>query len=210
MQTAKILVMSPILGNKPHFYALDQYGEGYLTSDESNATLVSYEQYETAVAKENPTCSTWTWLGGYPSETPKAVTCFYWVHDGKFFYANDQAIAWNMGFGPYNDFHVMRKAAGRRRSRPGKNINFKIHDPAKPSPLETDINGQTAMTDKPSMYTHLEVDGFWTMRQERYRANLAAGREHPHDVCAIARSLEELRSMCEKHWPDADYSGDAE
>lgn len=44
------------------------------------------------------------------------------------------------------------------------------------------------------------------LRQERYRAQRAAGREHPDDVCAIARSVEEMHQMVDKHWPNADYS----
>jgi hypothetical protein len=33
------------------------------------------------------------------------------------------------------------------------------------------------------------------LRQQRYRAQLEAGREHPHDVCAVARSKTEMRAM---------------
>ena len=64
------------------------------------------------------------------------------------------------------------------------------------------------MTDSttPTMYARKEHDGFYTLRQSRYAAQLVAGKEHPHDVCAVASSIEELRSMCEKHWPDADYT----
>ena len=50
------------------------------------------------------------------------------------------------------------------------------------------------------MYVKQEPNGFWTVRQERYRHRK---REHPGDVCAIARTYEELRSMAEKHWPEA-------
>ncbi len=59
-----------------------------------------------------------------------------------------------------------------------------------------------------TMYARQEPNGFWTLRQDRYRAYLAAGSDHPFDVCATARSREELKAMCVKHWPDADY-GDA-
>ena len=56
-----------------------------------------------------------------------------------------------------------------------------------------------------SMYVRKERDGFYTLRQERYRDALASGNEHPHDVCAIAHSTDELRDMCAKYWPDVDY-----
>lgn len=44
------------------------------------------------------------------------------------------------------------------------------------------------------------------LRQTRFREQLNAGIEHPHDVCAVARSVEEMRGMVDKHWPDIDYS----
>jgi hypothetical protein len=56
-----------------------------------------------------------------------------------------------------------------------------------------------------TMYARREGE-FVVLRQERYRAQLANNNEHPHDVCAIARTVDELHSMCDKHWPDADYS----
>lgn len=37
------------------------------------------------------------------------------------------------------------------------------------------------------------------IRQERFRAQLEAGKEHPHDVCALACTVEELKSMV-KDW----------
>jgi len=61
-----------------------------------------------------------------------------------------------------------------------------------------------------TMYARAEQEPgqftLFTLRQTRYREQLLRGEEHPHDVCAMARSIEELRAMCEKHWPDADYS----
>lgn len=57
-----------------------------------------------------------------------------------------------------------------------------------------------------AMYARREPDGSFTLRQERYVRRLAAGREHPHDVCAVARSAKELRDMTAPHWPDADFS----
>lgn len=47
---------------------------------------------------------------------------------------------------------------------------------------------------------------FYELRQERFRAGLEAGKEHPHDVCALARSVQEMHDMADKHWPDIDYS----
>lgn len=61
--------------------------------------------------------------------------------------------------------------------------------------------------DHDKMYVRQDPDGFWTLRQERYRKHLEEGREHPHDVCAVARDRQELREMCEKHWPEVDYDG---
>lgn len=54
-----------------------------------------------------------------------------------------------------------------------------------------------------SMYAKREHEGFYTLRQTRFKC---LEKEHPHDVCAVARSLEELKGMCQKHWPDADYT----
>ena len=55
------------------------------------------------------------------------------------------------------------------------------------------------------MYVCEELDGFVTLRQNRYKAQLLAGRGHKHDVCATARTRKELKDMCEKHWPDVDW-----
>jgi len=44
-------------------------------------------------------------------------------------------------------------------------------------------------------YWSLSSDGFSIMRQTRYKADLARGKEHPHDVMAIARTEEEKRQM---------------
>lgn len=59
----------------------------------------------------------------------------------------------------------------------------------------------------PGMYARREPNGSYTLRQDRYRDRLARGKEHPHDVCAVATSLKGLREMCDPHWPDADYQG---
>jgi hypothetical protein len=48
--------------------------------------------------------------------------------------------------------------------------------------------------------------GFLVLRQERYKGALVLGHEHPHDVCAYARSVEEMRSMTDGHWTSVDYT----
>lgn len=60
------------------------------------------------------------------------------------------------------------------------------------------------MTD--TMYAHKDNNGFFTLRQTRYEKLLAEGREHKNDVCAVASSAEQLKEMCIKYWPEADYS----
>jgi len=57
----------------------------------------------------------------------------------------------------------------------------------------------------PEMYVVREGN-LLVLRQQRFRAQLADGREHPHDVCALAHSVAEMHSMTDKHWPDADFS----
>lgn len=52
----------------------------------------------------------------------------------------------------------------------------------------------------------VQEGSLFVLRQTRYREQLDQGREHPHDSCAIARSVAEMHSMVDKHWPDADYS----
>lgn len=44
---------------------------------------------------------------------------------------------------------------------------------------------------------------FYVLRQLRF---LGRTKEHPHDICAVARSLQEMHEMADKHWPDIDYS----
>lgn len=57
-----------------------------------------------------------------------------------------------------------------------------------------------------SMYV-ANHNGSFVLRQERFREQLAAGREHPHDICAYASSVEQMHSMVDKHWPNQiDYS----
>jgi hypothetical protein len=46
----------------------------------------------------------------------------------------------------------------------------------------------------------------YVLRQERFRAQLAAGTVHPHDVCVVATTARQLHDMTMPHWPDADFS----
>ncbi|WP_321935343.1 hypothetical protein [Paraburkholderia sp. J8-2] len=56
-----------------------------------------------------------------------------------------------------------------------------------------------------SMYV-VKEGGLFVLRQKRFQQQLAQGKEHPHDVCAYARSVDEMHSMIDAHWPNADYS----
>lgn len=40
-------------------------------------------------------------------------------------------------------------------------------------------------------------NGVYELRQTRFKQQLQSGREHPHDVCAVARSKDEMRGMVE-------------
>jgi len=46
----------------------------------------------------------------------------------------------------------------------------------------------------------------YELRQERFRAGFEAGKEHPHDVCAVARSVQEMHEMTDKYFAGIDYS----
>lgn len=52
----------------------------------------------------------------------------------------------------------------------------------------------TEATTTPTVYYVEHAPGFVQL-QTRFKAEFTAGREHPHDVCAVARSVEELRGM---------------
>jgi hypothetical protein len=56
------------------------------------------------------------------------------------------------------------------------------------------------------VYARKDKEGIYSLRQRRYEAQLLAGNEHPHDMCAMAGSAQHLKNMCDKYWPDADYS----
>jgi hypothetical protein len=53
----------------------------------------------------------------------------------------------------------------------------------------------TENTSAPTTYYVEHTANFVQLRQMRYKAQFDSGREHPHDVCAIARDVEELRGM---------------
>jgi hypothetical protein len=44
-------------------------------------------------------------------------------------------------------------------------------------------------------YVTLGGNGLYELRQERFR-----GKDHPHDLCAVARSVEEMREMVAMHF----------
>lgn len=48
-------------------------------------------------------------------------------------------------------------------------------------------------------YTIFGKSGLIEMRQTRFRGILQAGRDHPHDVCAIGRSNDEIRDMVKRY-----------
>lgn len=50
----------------------------------------------------------------------------------------------------------------------------------------------------------------YTLRQERFRAHLNQGFEHPHDVCVVATSAQQLHDAVHPLWPDADFSAVAD
>lgn len=56
------------------------------------------------------------------------------------------------------------------------------------------------------MYVRQE-GGMLVLRQTRFAERLANGMEHPHDSCAFAHSLEQMREMVDHLYPDdIDYS----
>lgn len=38
-------------------------------------------------------------------------------------------------------------------------------------------------------------DGFYELRQNRYREQFCRGKEPPNDVCAVANNVEQMREM---------------
>lgn len=48
-------------------------------------------------------------------------------------------------------------------------------------------------------YVERSASGLLELRQERFRLQRALGKNHPHDVCAVARTVEEMRGMVERN-----------
>jgi hypothetical protein len=48
-------------------------------------------------------------------------------------------------------------------------------------------------------YAKKSTHGLVELRQSRYKEQFDRGNEHPHDLCATAHSVKELREMVEKH-----------
>lgn len=49
----------------------------------------------------------------------------------------------------------------------------------------------------------IKEGNFYVMRQKRFKG---LNPEHPHDACAYAVSVQQMHEMCDKYWPNADYS----
>ena len=54
-------------------------------------------------------------------------------------------------------------------------------------------------------YLDTDATGFVELRQSRFKAQRASrgGKGHPHDVCAVARSIDEMRGMVTQCLPAA-------
>jgi hypothetical protein len=52
-------------------------------------------------------------------------------------------------------------------------------------------------------YYVVEKDGMLELRQTRFKETFYdKGLNHPHDVCAVARNVDELKGMVQ-HWPNS-------
>lgn len=47
---------------------------------------------------------------------------------------------------------------------------------------------------------------YWDMRQTRYKAQMASGKEHPHDLCATGFSAQQMCDLVAQHGFDVDLS----
>jgi hypothetical protein len=57
------------------------------------------------------------------------------------------------------------------------------------------------------IYYVIQEKNLFVLRQKRFADALKAGKEHPHDVCAYAHSLDEMKDMVAKYFTgDVDYS----
>ena len=55
------------------------------------------------------------------------------------------------------------------------------------------------------VYVERTHDGTYDLRQKCYRIFRTEYQEHPLDLLAVCFSLEGMRTLTSKHWPDADY-----
>lgn len=53
-------------------------------------------------------------------------------------------------------------------------------------------------------YYLVKRDPVFDMRQERYREHFEAGREHPHDLCAVGLTAAQMRELVQHHGFDVD------
>lgn len=56
------------------------------------------------------------------------------------------------------------------------------------------------------MYYVTHENGFYILRQERYKSLLKGGQEHPHDVCGVAPTIAKMREIGTILKGDIDYS----
>ncbi len=49
-------------------------------------------------------------------------------------------------------------------------------------------------------------DDRFDLRQNRYKGQLQAGKEHPHDLMAVQFDAKGMREIIEKYFPDTDDS----
>lgn len=55
------------------------------------------------------------------------------------------------------------------------------------------------------VYVEKTSDGTYDLRQKCYRIFRTECQEHPLDLLAVCRDLQCMRTLTNKHWPDADY-----
>ena len=56
-----------------------------------------------------------------------------------------------------------------------------------------------------SVYVERTPEGAYELRQDCYRMLRTDCQEFPLDLLAVWFSLEGMRTLTSKHWPDADY-----
>jgi hypothetical protein len=55
------------------------------------------------------------------------------------------------------------------------------------------------------VYVERAGDGSYDLRQKCYKVFRTECQEHPLDLLAVCRDLQCMRTLTNKHWPDADY-----